>query len=90
MAVVALGLVLVILWGYRMWWQRRPTREDRAAPFGRAPARWTWRQLPLPVLILGVPAAVALGWALPALGITLLGLLVVDVTAGLVRRTRAA
>ncbi|MFE9694818.1 PepSY-associated TM helix domain-containing protein [Micromonospora sp. NPDC005806] len=89
LAVVALGLVLVILWGYRMWWQRRPTLEDHTAPFGRAPARGTWRQLPLPVLILGVPAVVALGWALPVLGITLLGFLVVDLTAGLVRRARA-
>ncbi|MEU1202838.1 PepSY domain-containing protein [Streptomyces sp. NPDC005813] len=90
LAVIALGLVLVIGWGYRMWWQRRPTRENRTAPLGKAPARGTWRRLPLPVLVLGVPAVAALCWALPVLGITLLGFLVVDVTAGLVRRARAS
>ncbi|WP_433549038.1 PepSY-associated TM helix domain-containing protein [Streptomyces sp. CA-294286] len=89
LALIALGLMLMILWGYRMWWQRRPTREDRAAPLGKAPARGTWRQLPLPVLILGIPAVLALGWALPLLGVTLAAFLAVDVAVGLVRRVRA-
>lgn len=26
LAAMALGLLAVIFWGYRMWWQRRPTR----------------------------------------------------------------
>ncbi|WP_329395140.1 PepSY domain-containing protein [Streptomyces melanogenes] len=90
LAVLALGLVLVTFWGYRMWWQRRPTREDRAARLGRAPARGAWRGLPLPVLVLGVPALAALCWALPALGVTLLAFLVVDVAVGLVRQGRSA
>lgn len=55
-----------------------------------APARGTWRQLPLAVLIVGVPPAAALGWALPLLGVTLLAFLVVDVLTGLVRRGRRA
>ncbi|MFD8073134.1 PepSY-associated TM helix domain-containing protein [Streptomyces sp. NPDC059718] len=90
LAVVALGLVLVVLWGYRMWWQRRPTRDGRAKPFGRAPARGTWRRLPLPVLVLGIPAVAAVGWALPVLGITLAGFLAVDVATEVIRRARAA
>lgn len=49
-------------------WQRRPTRDDRRAVLGKAPARGVWRQLPLPALILGIPAVAALGWALPVLG----------------------
>jgi uncharacterized iron-regulated membrane protein len=88
LAVIALGLVLGILWGYRMWWQRRPTRDGHTAPVGRAPARGTWRRLPLPVLILGIPAVAAVGWALPVLGVTLAGFLAVDAAAGLVRRAR--
>ncbi|MFD8076743.1 PepSY-associated TM helix domain-containing protein [Streptomyces sp. NPDC059718] len=90
LALIALGLIAVIVWGYRMWWQRRPTRDDRTAALGKAPARGTWRQLPLPLLIIGVPAVAALGWALPLLGITLLGFLVVDIAVGLVRRNRTA
>ncbi|MDX2642052.1 PepSY domain-containing protein [Streptomyces sp. PA03-1a] len=90
LALIALGLIAVIVWGYRMWWQRRPTRGDRTAALGKAPVRGTWRQLPLPLLIIGVPAVAALGWALPLLGITLLGFLVVDTAVGLVRRNRTA
>ncbi|MEU3922740.1 PepSY domain-containing protein [Streptomyces sp. NPDC029004] len=90
LAVVALGLTAVSIWGYRMWWQRRPTRDDRGAALGKAPARGVWRRLPLPVLILGIPAVAALGWALPVLGVTLAGFLVLDVVAGLVRRATAA
>ncbi|MFD3808353.1 PepSY-associated TM helix domain-containing protein [Streptomyces sp. NPDC058619] len=89
LAVVALGLVLVTLWGYRMWWQRRPTRGDCKAALGKAPARGAWRALPLPALVVGLPAVVALGWALPVLGITLLAFLVLDGAVGLVRRRRA-
>ncbi|MFE0186623.1 PepSY-associated TM helix domain-containing protein [Streptomyces sp. NPDC058989] len=90
LALVALGLAAVTIWGYRMWWQRRPTRDDRRAVLGKAPARGAWRGLPLPVLVLGAPAVVALGWAMPVLGVTLAGFLVLDVVAGLVRRSRAA
>ncbi|MFJ3633381.1 PepSY-associated TM helix domain-containing protein [Streptomyces sp. NPDC090112] len=90
LALIAIGLILITFWGYRMWWQRRPTREDRSAALGKAPARGTWRLLPLPVLVIGIPAVAALGWALPLLGITLAAFLVVDVAVGLVRRNRTA
>jgi uncharacterized iron-regulated membrane protein len=29
LAGLALGLICAIVWGYRMWWRRRPTRGDR-------------------------------------------------------------
>ncbi|WP_282697272.1 PepSY domain-containing protein [Streptomyces sp. CC208A] len=90
LAAVALGLILITFWGYRMWWQRRPTREDRSALLGKAPARGTWRRLPLPALVIGIPAVAALCWALPVLGCTLLAFLAVDVIVGLVRRGRTA
>lgn len=88
LAAIAIGLLFIITWGYRMWWQRRPTRDNHRATVGRAPTRGTWRELPLPVLFLGIPAVVALGWALPVLGVTLLGFLVADVLAGAVQRRR--
>ncbi|MFD3516371.1 PepSY-associated TM helix domain-containing protein [Streptomyces sp. NPDC058663] len=90
LALVAVGLILLTVWGYRMWWQRRPTRTDRKAAVGKPPVRGTWRRLPLPFLLVGVPAVAAIGWALPVLGVTLLGFLLADVTAGLVRRRRTA
>ncbi|MEV0374481.1 PepSY domain-containing protein [Streptomyces sp. NPDC050636] len=88
LAAIAVGVLFITAWGYRMWWQRRPTREDRSAALGKPPVRGAWRQLPLPVLLLGIPAVAAVGWALPVLGVTVLGFLVVDVAVGLVQRYR--
>jgi uncharacterized iron-regulated membrane protein len=83
------GLLCVIVWGYRMWWQRRPTRGDRRAPVGAAPARGAWLGLPGWAIVAGVPVVFALGWAMPLLGVPLLAFLVVDVVAGAVSRRRA-
>ncbi|WP_420118060.1 hypothetical protein [Micromonospora sp.] len=44
--------------------------------------------MPLWVLLIGVPVTVAIGWALPLFGITLLAFLVIDVIAGAVSRRR--
>ncbi|BFU44647.1 PepSY-associated TM helix domain-containing protein [Krasilnikovia sp. MM14-A1004] len=91
LAALAAGLLCVILWGYRMWWQRRPTRAGRRAPVGAAPARGAWQRLPGWAIAAGVPLVVALGWAMPLLGIPLAAFLVADALAGaLVRRRRAA
>ncbi|MDG4797892.1 PepSY-associated TM helix domain-containing protein [Micromonospora sp. WMMD1082] len=80
LAAIAVGLLCVIVWGYRMWWQRRPTRAERRALVGAPPARGGVRGLPLWALLLGVPLTVALGWALPWFGVTLLAFLVIDIT----------
>nr|WP_241839919.1 PepSY domain-containing protein [Frankia sp. CcI49] len=88
LAGLALGLLCVIVWGYRMWWQRRPTRADQAGIVGPPPARGAWRRLPKPALALLILLTVAVGWALPALGVTLLAFLLLDLTAGLLQRRR--
>ncbi|MEW2383854.1 PepSY domain-containing protein [Micromonospora sp. NPDC047707] len=88
LAALALGLLCVIVWGYRMWWQRRPTRADRRAPLGAPPARGGARGLRWWVLLAGVPVTVAVGWALPWFGVTLLGFLIVDVILGTIARRR--
>ena len=91
LAALALGLLCVIVWGYRMWWQRRPTRADRRALAGAPPARGGVRGLPLWALLIGVPVIAALGWALPLFGVTLLAFLVIDVAVrALSRRRRPA
>ncbi|WBB51085.1 PepSY domain-containing protein [Verrucosispora sp. WMMA2044] len=89
LAALAVGLLCVIVWGYRMWWQRRPTRADRRAPVGAPPARGGLRGLPWWAVLLGVPVIVAVGWALPWFGIPLLGFLVADVVVGAFARRRA-
>jgi uncharacterized iron-regulated membrane protein len=89
LAVTAIGLLAMIVWGYRMWWQRRPTRADRRRPVGDPPARGTWRNLPRVPLVIGALVVVALGWAIPLLGWSLLGFLVIDALAGLASRRKA-
>ncbi|MEV4823374.1 PepSY domain-containing protein [Micromonospora sp. NPDC049274] len=88
LAALALGLLCVIVWGYRMWWQRRPTRTDRRALAGTPPARGGVRALPLWTLLLGVVMTTAVGWALPLFGLSLLAFLIVDVLVGAVSRRR--
>lgn len=88
LATLAIGLITTIVWGYRMWWQRRPTRADRRATVGTPPARGAWQQLPPWGIVVGVPAVIALGFALPLFGIPLLAFLALDLITGTVRGRR--
>jgi uncharacterized iron-regulated membrane protein len=88
LAALAAGLICVIVWGYRMWWQRRPTRAGRRALAGAPPARGAWQQLPPWGIAVGVPVVFALGWALPLFGIPLAAFLVADVAIGTIRGRR--
>jgi uncharacterized iron-regulated membrane protein len=85
--VVAVGLVTVIVRGYRMWWQRRPTRASNRL-VGRPPARGVLRRTHFGVVALVVVAAIAVGWFLPLLGVSLVAFLVLDVAIGRVRALR--
>ncbi|TXL92790.1 PepSY domain-containing protein [Streptomyces sp. IB2014 016-6] len=89
LAALALSLILIIVWGYRMWWQRRPT-QDRKLGVGKPMARGAWRKVPLSVLLPLIAAAALAGWFVPLLGITLVAFLVLDVVLGAVARARAA
>lgn len=79
LAVLGLALVLLVVWGYRMWWLRRP---------GRPVGPGAWRRVP-PTLLLPLAAGTALvGWFLPLLGLSLLTFLAVDGTGSLLARRR--
>ncbi|CRZ17396.1 PepSY-associated TM helix domain-containing protein [Mycolicibacterium neworleansense] len=78
LALTMIGLITVIVRGYRMWWQRRPTRGSDWA-VGRPPLRGTLRQLPPWAAVAVVLVAAVVGWALPLFGLSLLGFLLVDV-----------
>ncbi|GAA1974626.1 PepSY domain-containing protein [Amycolatopsis minnesotensis] len=79
--VLAAVLICLVLWGYRMWWLRRPTRGG--ARFGRPPSRGAWRRVPGRVLAPVLVAAAAIAYFLPVLGASLLAFLVLDVVLGL-------
>jgi uncharacterized iron-regulated membrane protein len=86
LAALAIGLICVIVWGYRMWWQRRPTRTDRRAIVGVPPVgHGAWQQLPTWAIAVGVPAVIAVGWVIPLFGIPLAGFLVADIAIGALR-----
>ncbi|WP_165855924.1 PepSY-associated TM helix domain-containing protein [Marinobacter sp. JSM 1782161] len=77
MFALALGLCTMILWGYRMWWVRRPLPGNhRAAQARRLTTHWLRAPLPARLLILAV--TVALGWVLPVMGVSLALFLVLD------------
>ncbi len=84
LGVLAVALISVIVWGYRMWWLRRPTRG-----FGAPYERGGLRRLPLAVVLPLAAVAVAVGVFLPLLGISLLAFLVVDVVLARVAASRA-
>lgn len=85
---VAVALLTVIVRGYRMWWQRRPTRGSAWAA-GRPPARGAIRALH-PAAIAGIVVTmVAVGWFLPLLGVTLAAFVALDVVIGAVKKRRA-
>lgn len=96
LAVLAIGTLAIVWWGYRLWWQRRPTRADRRAVFGRPPPRGTWRRMNVVAFLVWALIAGAIGWAFPVLGVSLLGFLALDLVIGMfrfpaaVRRRRAA
>lgn len=73
MAAVALGLVASIVYGYRIWWLRRP------AP-GSAPKTLSesWTRLSTGAKCGTLVVAGALGWAMPVLGISLIGFITID------------
>lgn len=87
LAAVAIGLIVGILLGYRMWWQRRP-RGAGNLRFGRPVPRGAWRRLPPPLVVVGVALTGVVGWFFPLLGISLVAFLAVDVALGALRRRR--
>jgi uncharacterized iron-regulated membrane protein len=83
--IVAGTIVASVIWGYRMWWLRRPTR-GQVLRFGRPARRGAWREIPVLALL---TLAVGVGLFLPLLGISLAAFVVVDLLIGLYRWRKA-
>ncbi|GAB2517670.1 PepSY-associated TM helix domain-containing protein [Nocardiopsis aegyptia] len=87
LTALALSVLAMVFWGYRMWWQRRPTRAGAFA-MGRPVPRGAGRALPWWCVALLVACAVGVGVLIPVLGVSLLCFLAVDTAVGLLRRRR--
>ncbi|NUR68622.1 MAG: PepSY domain-containing protein [Streptomyces sp.] len=83
--VVALCLILLIVWGYRMWWMR-----GRGNAFGRPIPRGAWQRVPPQILLPGVALIAALGYFVPLLGIPLAAFVVADVALGEIAHRRTS
>ncbi|WP_460307567.1 PepSY-associated TM helix domain-containing protein [Actinocorallia aurea] len=84
LAILALALIVLIVWGYLLWWKRG--RHG----FGRPIPRGAWRSAP--GWLLAALAAVALfaAWLIPLFGSTLCAFLLIDAAVGALRKRRAS
>ena len=88
---VAAGLAAMVVWGYGMWWKRRPTRGSAWA-FGRPAPRGAFLRAHWAGVLAAITVMVALGLFLPLLGWSLLAFVILDTAVGAAkgRRRRAA
>ncbi|MBF8641251.1 hypothetical protein [Pseudomonas luteola] len=68
----------MVVWGYLLWWRRRPTFNDVPQPS----LIDAWRELGLVQRILTIVISTVLGICLPVLGASLLAFLAVDFILG--------
>lgn len=80
---LTLALILLIVWGYRMWWQR-----GRDSAFGRPIPRGAWQQVPPQILVPLVAVVAVIGYFVPLLGISLAAFIAVDAVLGEVSHRR--
>jgi uncharacterized iron-regulated membrane protein len=73
--ITALGIAAMVVFGYVMWWKRRPTGKR----VGKAPATGALVRAPWWGSGLVAVGAIVIGAFLPALGVTLLAFVVIDV-----------
>jgi uncharacterized iron-regulated membrane protein len=88
LAALMAALILLVVWGYRMWWLRRPTKE-RGLGAGRPMPRGAWRKVPVTTLLPLAAATALTGWFLPLLGLSLLAFLALDIALGALSKARA-
>lgn len=88
LGLLTIGIICMILWGYRMWWLRRPTKRTARSGYQRPPStgRTPARVAVFVIALLGVGA----GLFAPALGGSLILFLAVDVAAAAFLRRRAS
>lgn len=73
LAAFGLSLCFMIIWGYRMWWIRRPQAGSTSKPLLQA-----WSKLSAAQKALTLIVTIALGLSLPVMGVSLLVFLFID------------
>ncbi|MGW5636872.1 PepSY-associated TM helix domain-containing protein [Streptomyces sp. NPDC003832] len=81
--LLTFSLILLIVWGYRMWWQR-----GRGSAFGRPVPRGAWQQVPPQILVPLAVVVALVGYFVPLLGISLVAFLAVDIVLGEIAHRR--
>ncbi len=84
---LAVGIAAMVVWGYAMWWQRRP-RHDPARVVGAAPPRGAVRGAPWWGVLVVLAVSVALGVFLPLMGASLAAFVLGDAVIGCIARRR--
>lgn len=85
--ITALALIAVVIYGYIMWWQRRPTRAGTTGVGAMYP-RGGLKQAPWYASVPLLAALAATCWYLPVLGVSVVLFLVVDAVAALTKQRR--
>lgn len=86
---VAAGLAAMVVWGYVMWWKRRPTRGSNWA-IGRPAPRGAFVRGHWAGVLTVMTAMVLVGMFLPLLGWSLLAFILLDTAIGEAKRRRRA
>ena len=81
LAALAVGLIVMIVLGYRMWWQRRPARATGVS-FGRPVPRGSLLRMAPGPLVLVVAVTAVIAYFVPLLGVSLAAFLLIDVILG--------
>jgi uncharacterized iron-regulated membrane protein len=84
---VAVGLAAMVVWGYVMWWKRRPTRGSNWA-VGRPAPRGAFLRAHWAGILATITVMVALGLLLPLLGWSLLAFIALDTAIGTAKQHR--
>lgn len=84
---VALGLAAMVIWGYRMWWKRRPSRAAAWRP-GRPASRGAFLRGHWAGILAAIAIMVAVGLFLPLLGWSLLVFIFIDTIIGMYKQRR--
>jgi uncharacterized iron-regulated membrane protein len=74
LAAFGLSLCFMIIWGYKMWWLRRPSAAPTSKPLTQA-----WAKLSTMQKVITLIVAMALAVSLPVMGVSLLVFLLIDV-----------